>query len=365
MKIKTITCHHVYNHGAYLQAYALISYLNSIGHDAEIINYRPNYLRGHFNLWHIEERYKKIGLGWLYLMAKLPERLFALKRKKAFDTFYNKYIQTTPTEYHSIEELKAYPPIADCYIAGSDQIWNTTFKNGTDPGFYLDFGDKSVKRISYAASFATDNLADGTIQFVKEKLNNFDKISVRESSGLKILNSLGASGEQVVDPVFLLPQEWWNKLASNDGINENYILIYDFENNPEIKTIAKKLSRHRNLKIYSIGSKKLKYANKNYINYDPTTFVGLIKNAKYIISNSFHGSAFALIFKKDFFVVNRIDGLNVRMRDLLTKYDLQSRIVSPNITSDMLSVPINYTQVSSLINHDIVKSKDFLNKTLI
>lgn len=365
MRIKTITCHHVYNHGAYLQALALVIYLQSIGHEAEIINYRPDYLRGHFNLWHIEHRYKKIGLGWLYLLAKLPERLIAFKRKKVFDKFYKKHIQTTTQEYHSIDELRANPPIADCYIAGSDQIWNTSFKNGTDPGFYLDFGGKSVKRISYAASFATDELADFATDFVKEKLCNFDYISVRESSGLNILNNLGFNGEQVVDPVFLLPIQWWDKFASNDGLNENYILVYDFENSPEIKTIAKRLAKLKNIKIYSIGSHKLKYANRNYINYDPTTFVGLIKNAKYVISNSFHGSAFALIFKKNFFVVNRADGLNVRMRDLLSKCNLQSRIISTDATNNQLLSQISYSNVSSLINQDIAKSKRFLNNTLI
>lgn len=364
MKVKTITCHHVYNHGAYLQAIALVTYLQTLGHDTEIINYRPDYLRGHFNLWHIEHKYKKIGLGWLYLLVKLPSRLIALKRKKVFDKFYKKHIQTTSQEYHSIDELKANPPVADCYIAGSDQIWNTTFKNGTDSGFYLDFGDKTVKRISYAASFATDKLANTATDFVKEKLCNFDYISVRESSGLNILNNLGYNGVEVVDPVFLLPQECWSDFASHDGYSKGYILIYDFENSQEISKIAERLAKLQKLKIYSVGSRKLKYANRNYINYDPTTFVGLIKNAKYVISNSFHGSAFALIFNKKFFVVNRVDGLNVRMRDLLTKYELHSRIISIDVTDEELLAAINYQHINSLINIDILKSKEFLNKAL-
>lgn len=364
MIIKTITCHHVYNHGAYLQAYALIEYLKGLGHDAEIINYRPQYLRGHFNLWHIEDRYKKLGLGWLYLLAKLPERLIALKRKKVFDQFFHNYIPITEIEYLSVEELRANPPKADCYIAGSDQIWNTTFRNGTDPVFYLDFGYIQTKRISYAASFATDKLEDGAIDFVKKKLRNFDSISVREPSGLNILKNLGYNGIEVVDPVFLLTKKLWNNFASNDGFKEDYILIYDFENSPEIRTIAKRLARLKSLKIYSVGSRKLNYANENFINSNPKTFVGLIKNARCVISNSFHGSAFALIFNKDFFVINRADGLNVRMRDLLTKYNLQSRIITTNITDAKLISSIDYSYVNPLINDNIIKSKEFLNKVL-
>lgn len=364
MVIKTITCHHVYNHGAYLQAYALIKYLKGLGHDAEIINYRPQYLREHFNLWHIEDRYKKIGLGWLYLLVKLPERLIALKRKRVFDQFFHNYIPITEVEYLSIEELQANPPKADYYIAGSDQIWNTTFPNGTDIGFYLDFGAKQTKRISYAASFATDKLADNAKDFVKKKLKYFDNISVRESSGLNILNDLGYNGVEVVDPVFLLSNKWWNDFASNDGAKEDYILIYDFENNPEIRTIAKRLAKLKSLKIYSIGSRKLSYASKNFINYNPKTFVGLIKNATCVISNSFHGSAFALIFNKDFFVINRVDGLNVRMKDLLAKYNLQSRIITTNVIDSDLISSINFTYVNSLLKDNIIKSKKFLNDAL-
>ncbi|MBQ7042380.1 MAG: polysaccharide pyruvyl transferase family protein [Muribaculaceae bacterium] len=364
MRIKTITCHHVYNHGAYLQTYALIEYLKSLGYDAEIINYRPYYLRGHFNLWHIEHKYKKIGLGWLYLLAKLPKRLIALNRKKVFDKFYNQYIQTTSEEYLSIDDLKANPPEADCYIAGSDQIWNTTFKNGIDAGFYLDFGKKSIKRISYAASFATDTLTIGTEKFVSDNLKHFDKISVREASGIKILDSLGYRGTEVLDPVFLFPKYFWDKFSNNKGINNKYILVYDFEKSPEIRQVAKRLAKITGLKIYSIGSHHLNYVNKNFINYDPTTFVGLIKNANYIISNSFHGTAFAMIFEKDFFVIKRIDGLNVRMRDLLSKFDLSSRIISTTVKDDELVFPIDYSKISHKINDEISKSQQFLFNAL-
>ena len=321
-------------------------------------------MRGHFNLWYIEERYKKIGLGWLYLLVKLPERLIALKRKKVFDKFYNKYIQTTTEEYHSIDELRNTPPLADCYIAGSDQIWNTTFKNGTDPGFYLDFGKKTIKRISYAASFATDKLKNNSEDFIKDQLKNFDQISVRESSGLKILQLLGFNGVQVVDPVFLLSSNFWINFASKIGENENYILIYDFEHSKEIEILAKRIAKLENLKIYSIAPYKLKYSNKNFINYDPTAFVSLIKNAKYIISNSFHGSAFAIIFQKNFFVVNREDGLNVRMRDLLSKYGLESRLITTDIRDDELLQPIQYNEVLSILNSEINFSQTFLNNSL-
>lgn len=359
MKIKTITCHHVYNHGAYLQAYALVTHLKAMGHDAEIINYRPDYLRGHFSLFAGDYRYSRIGLGWLYIIAKLPFRLAALKRKKAFDNFYRDYIPTTPTEYHTLDSLRADPPIADCYIAGSDQIWNTTFKNGNDPAFYLSFGTAQTKRISYAASFATDMLKPGTETFVKKSLENFDHISVREKSGLNILSRLGFTGHHVVDPVFLLSASQWDKLASNDGLNEKYVLIYDFERSPEIEHIAKSISKKHNLKIYSVGPFRLKYADRNYINFAPNSFLGLIKNAHCIISNSFHGSAFALIYHKDFIVTKRADGLNTRMIDLLGQYNLHYKLATDD-TNETIFKPVDYSIVTPKLEYDITSSKQFL-----
>ncbi len=364
MKIKTITCHHVYNHGAYLQAYALVTYLRMIGHEASIIDYRPKYLSQHFKLW-TNSNFDRIGLGWLYNLAKMPYRIIALRRKKVFDKFYTKFMPVDGTRYNNSEELKNTPPTADAYIAGSDQIWNTSFINGTDPAFYLDFGNKETKRISYAASFATDSLKPGTEKFVKSKLSNFDHISVRESSGTKILQDLGYNGTEVMDPIFLLTTDDWNKLTPSLGLIGNYILIYDFERSNAIKTIALRLKKSFGLKIYSIGPYRLNYADRCFINRDPTSFVSLVKNAKYVISNSFHGTAFSLLYHKDFFVVKRQDGLNTRMKDFLFKFRLESRLIDINISDENLVKPINYEEISSLIENQTLQSKAFINKALI
>ena len=108
MKIKTITCHKVYNHGASLQEYALLKYLNNIGHEAKTIDYTPHYLSGHFNLFAISNPKfgKNVIIKILYLLAKLPQRLPLLKRKKAFDIFEEKYIPSTSCNYKTNEELK-------------------------------------------------------------------------------------------------------------------------------------------------------------------------------------------------------------------------------------------------------------------
>ena len=214
MIIKTITCHDVYNLGASLQAYALQTYLLRQGHEVEIIDYKPDYLSGHFKLWGVYNPvFDKPFIRQLYLLAKLPGRLLALRRKKAFDDFTKKYLHLT-RRFHSNEELKKEPPMADAYIAGSDQIWNTVFKNGRDPAFYLEFAPKDNLRLSYAASLATKEIAEEYRPFVTQMLKNLDYVSVRESSSLSILQSLGRNdAEAVCDPVFLLSKEQWSDMC--------------------------------------------------------------------------------------------------------------------------------------------------------
>lgn len=281
-------------------------------------------------------------------------------RHRALLSFYNQYIKATPQKYTSIEQLRATPPDADLYIAGSDQIWNTSFQNGKDAAFYLDFGSPH-RKVSYAASFATESLESGTEEFVKDKLRNLDAISVRESSGLRILNELGYDGKVVVDPVFLLSKEQWDQFDTKTAANERYVLAYDFEKRKSlIGQIAKRLASASGCKVYSVSPYKRDYADKSFVNVGPEVFVTLIKNAQCVICNSFHGIAFSMIYGKDFFVVNRKDGLNVRMRDLLTHYDINYRLISENASNAQLLSSIDYDVVNLLLERDIEASKRFL-----
>ena len=161
MKICTITCHDVYNFGASLQAYALQHYLESLGHEVEIIDYRPAYLYKKYD-WKAFtsrkfEKFNSIFITrWMFRCAKWCYLRFSLGRKKCFDEFTKRYLHLTPVSYHNFVELQRNPPQADIFIAGSDQIWNPLFPNGKDPSYYMDFASHGTKRISYAASFSVN-----------------------------------------------------------------------------------------------------------------------------------------------------------------------------------------------------------------
>lgn len=365
MKIRTITCHDCYNLGASLQAYALQHYLESQGHDVQIINYKPYYLSRHFKFGSVNNPvFDRPIVKQLYLLAKLPGRLLALSRKKAFDRFTAKYLRLT-RRYNSYEELKADAPEADAYIAGSDQIWNTLFPNGRDAAFYLDFGKPNVRRISYAASFATKDVVPEYREFVSKELKNIDFVSIREKISLPLLYSLGRNdGVAVCDPVFLLSKEEWTGLTNESSIktDEKYLVVYLTDKSEEIKRIALDMHKTTGWKIYVVGAFKESWAHKNFVNAGPLDFVKLINDAQYIISNSFHATAFSLILGKNFCVVNRKEGINERMKSVLTDYGLTDRMV--NCFSKSIVKCIDYSSVNRQMKKDILFSKEWLNKLL-
>lgn len=366
MRIKTITCHDVYNSGASLQAYALMRYLEELGNEVEIIDYKPDYLNNHYKLGVIANpKYEKnLMLKMIYLTLKFPGRVLALKKKIKYDHFRDNYLKVTKKRYISNSELKSNPPEADIFICGSDQIWNSKFNNGKDPAFYLDFAPQGKIRASYAASFATDRIEEAVRDITKERINKLDYIGVREISALNILEDLGIDkGIQVMDPVFLLSKETWLNMAYEVDKKQKYIFVYDFDGNELIKEVALKVAKKKSLKIYTVF--KSDYSDKVIKGMGPIDFISYIKNAEFVISNSFHGTAFSIIFEKQFVVVNRKEAINTRMRDLLAILKIENRLINENYNFDLINKNIDYTVVNKAIELKVKSSKEYLENIIL
>lgn len=370
MKIKTITCHNVYNYGASLQAYALQHFLESKGYEVEIINYMPDYLSFHYRISSYissdEYRYKPSLKYWpikmIYILYRYILSINGLSRKKSFDIFTKSYLNLTK-KYSSFEQLSKCPPLADLYIAGSDQIWNSKFmENGKDPAFYLNFV-KSRKKISYAASFGANDIDSGCCKEIIEWLSNLDSISVREKNGSDIINKYGITSDVVCDPVFLLNTGSWSKICKS-LIREKYILIYNIGPiNTKLVATAEKLSKVLGLTIVSI--KDTYRVDKAAIYIDdagPCEFISLIKGAEFVLSNSFHATAFSIIFQKQFytFIFNNINSSS-RMLNLLNIMNLENRF-DPNI-EDSIEV-IDYKSVEENLKKYKENSENWLLKNL-
>lgn len=337
MRIKTITCHDVYNYGASLQAFALMAFLRSNGHDVEIIDYLPHDKRRRY------EYFKVAPTGILRkIVTYLPflEPIFGFwqnryewlsrKRKYNFDQFKKDQLFCTSRRYESFEELKSDRPIADMFVAGSDQIWNVYYDNGRDPSFYCAFEPDTNKRMSYAASFGANTIPEDSKTFVKNMLSQMKAISVREYSGVKIVETLGLKAQHVLDPVFLLETADWCAMCRKSR-SDGYILVYDFlHNDPNVERLSKLLAKKYNKKIVSINDfRPLGYADENVNDAGPVEFLEYIKDADFVISTSFHATAFSVIFSRPFYTLPLVGhGNSSRMIDFLNMLGLEDRFVT-------------------------------------
>ena len=214
------------------------------------------------------------------------------------------------------------------------------------------------------ASFATDTIGEEYKPMVKSFVERLDAVGVRENSGVKIVKDLGIDkAVNVLDPVFLLDRDSWNNIA-NKSFEDKYILIYDFDKSHIIENVAKEIAKAKGYKIYTINVDRPAYADKHFNLEGPQTFVSLVKNAQFVISNSFHAAVFSLVYEKDFIIVNRTESINTRMRDLLESLTIGNRLIGKNYDINEVLKSINYDDVRPILKEKIDFSKAYLNSTL-
>lgn len=373
MKIKTITCHDVYNYGASLQAFALLHFLELNGHNVEIIDYKPNYIDFPYKISlfvHPGSPVKKytdksVIVRFLYSLKRYIWYLPSWKRKKAFDNFTKQYLKLT-RKYKSFEDLLSDLPEADTYIVGSDQVWNSvTMLNGIDPAFYLQFVSDSKNRISYAASFGATSISENKSSKIMEWLRKLDAISVREKAGVEMLKEMGIVGKHVCDPVFLLSEKEWRTSLNISEKNEDYVLIYNLTTiNEQLVRDAKATADQLGVKLISVSPMIIKEADKNLSNVGPATFVSLIFNASYVFTNSFHATAFSIISHRQFCTYNYHSASNSsRMHSVLEEMGLLDRL---NITDikKVLDEPVNYNAKADVILSSVNNGREWLLSNL-
>ncbi len=367
-RVLTLTTYDVYNYGASLQAYALQQYLIGQGHDSKLINYQPEYLRRKYDYKWVNPE-SALSRFWVTRMAyrvmKYLQRQTTMGRKRAFDKFHEEYLRQTKP-YYTYEELAQNPPVADLYIVGSDQIWNTFYETGQDGAFYLDFV-KSGLKTSYAASFSYTEISREWKEKISIWLRGLDRIAVREYHGVDILEDMGLDSKWVLDPVFLLSTDQWKSVMSPFEKKENYLLIYDFENNEEIKRFSIQYAKEKGLKIYSINDTyPCRYANRNFSSAGPREFLSLIYHCDAFVSNSFHGTAFSIIFGKPVFVFNRNrHKVNSRMESLTSLFGIGDCIVEPQSEyTEYINKVFDFEQINAIRLRELEKSMEYLNGLL-
>lgn len=366
MQIAIITNQTPLNYGANLQAYALQTYLEKLGCNVEIINYAPDFYTEELSLMYIGRNScrRNILFGLFYILYKLPSRL---KRRWIFAKFQKKFLNLTPKKYKSYDELLGYPPKADVYICGSDQIWNTHGTRGYNPAFYLEFVEDCSKRFSYAASMSLDTpITERVKRDVFPMINKLKHVSVRESVTAEIIQPyIQKKVYQVLDPVFLLNSEDWSTLElDKKKLHKQYILIYPMGDASNVLKNATILANKTKLPIFCISaSKKRFHGVSKCFNCSIGLFLQLFSNASYIVTNSFHGTSFSIIYKKTFWTCE-IGNNNHRIVSLLKLLGLEDRYIDKDSLLDLQTININYTNSLSHIDNAIKNSKDYLDKII-
>ncbi|MBS7130554.1 polysaccharide pyruvyl transferase family protein [Clostridium sp.] len=362
MKIGMVTLHRVFNYGSVLQTYALQQYLKSMGHEVEVIDYKPERFsnKRYFNL---------TGDKWNNPLKKLVGLVITIPikavRKNIFDKFVKRYIFLTKDTYETYDDVVKNCGDKDIYLTGSDQVWNSTYNELIDPTYFLEFAPKGKKRLAYAGSFGKITLDKKEIDKTKELLNKYTRISVREKSAIGILESMGRTdGVHVLDPSLLLDKKDWLKISDSRKDYGRYVLVYNLNNDSKIKQYAKKIAEAKGIKVVNIVLRVR--GDKGCINEyftTPNRFIHLFANAEYIVTDSFHGTAFSINFNRQFLCVLP-PKYTTRLTSILELVNLKDRICKNELNLQKALKEINYNEVNKLIDEQRVISKNFLENEI-
>ena len=363
-KIGIITFHYAHNYGALLQVYALIKIINKLDYEPIVINYIQKNKMKTYSLI----RFSKNPINCIKLLYdSFKYYKYNKKRYDNFEKFINKNLKLTK-EYKSLNELKNDSPKFDCYITGSDQVWNPDITKGLSDAYTLNFGDDGINRISYAASIGKSSLGN---EDYKTKISKINYISVREKTAKDLLEPvLNRKIEVVLDPTLLISgKDWEEYFDLKNAVDEKYILTYYVEENDEYVKIVNELSKKTNLKVINFEKRnKHNYTNfmKSAYTEGPEEFVRLIKNAEYIVTTSFHATVFSILFHKKFFVIpHKTTGS--RVTDLIDKLQIKNRIyytIEEFKSNENYYEDVDYTMADKILLEEREKSINFLKKAI-
>lgn len=353
MKIALLTIWHVGNYGAELQAYATIKMLTSMGHDVTIIDIREN---------------EKPGMSVKAKMAQVISHITPAYR--SFNSFWEQFFPNKTRHYKSVEDLMSDPPEADVYMVGSDQVWNPDITQEKKLLYFLNFGAEDSKRISYASSFGTSVWSEEavTTDNINQLLKRFSAIGCREQSGVNILKSrFGIDANRVLDPTLLF--EAYPELTGEIKQVKS-LAYYPLTNYPELDRYCESLAQRIGLELRNANETKHLTNTIAWTRPSVQDWIRRIAEAEFVVTPSFHGLAFSLIYKRQFMVINH--GSNpqrtARITDLLDELGLSDRFCQSFEEANAKKLwdkKIDYTAVSEKLAKLRNESIDFLNKALI
>lgn len=361
MRVGILTFPNSISYGATLQMYALYRTVNKLGHRAGVINYHNEYMKA-----------CKHTLGAGSLSAKLKRKASEMLHSRLyrnFRSFEKRNMSFLPEKpFSDKKDLIAIGGGLDAVICGSDQVWNPDITD-SDLSFFLDFCGDRTRRISYAPSFGVESLSPEFSGLVSSELDKFHSISVREEKGRELV--LGMTGKDVpvvVDPTMLVSAEEWSALEREYPTGEGeYILYYTIRSSHSLMKFCRELSDRTGLRVIAVGgnfikSMKTRGSNIEYASdISPEQWLYLMNHARYVVTNSFHGTAFSITFRKDFYV-EFSSATNSRLEHITRMLGLESRVVREGMAVE--PADCDYTVAEERLPNLLADSYKFLKEAL-
>lgn len=372
--IGLLTPYAVQNYGTKLQAYAVQEIIGQY-EEVEIIQFRPNFLE------RVKRKIEKKFYIKVYNDTKgitdqgnVPEE-YLKKRVNAISSFDAK-LKIVPQIY-GFGNLKEYAKQYSAVVCGSDQIWNPV--NLPEHIFMLEFVPDDVRRVAFAPSFGLSEIPDKLKTDYTRRLKHIEYLSVREETGVHILKDLGFNNVfWSLDPTLILSEDKWYELAdkSEKKIREPYIFCYFLGSHALGREIAKKIRKQTGYKVVNLPHfKGYVEADRNFADIDlydvtPQDFISLIRDASYVCTDSFHGTAFSIIFEKEVICCERHQNndegsTNDRIYSILKVIGQEIRLVKNVEQTDLLiKTHIDYKKVKEIVNRNRKEANAFLTQAL-
>lgn len=375
MNVGLVTCF-LDNYGACLQAYALQQAIINTGCNCEIVQYlEPDgYVKD-------KTMIKRLLRNFVYYILQMINKVshasyyYQRIRYLSFVKFRRR-LKFHPHKYFTTQEVFKHPPEFDCFVCGSDQIWNPSFYNGNNLVYHLDFAPKTAKRIAYAPSVGLSKMPEEYLDEFCRLILKYDSISVREASGAKIVkDATGRECAVVLDPTLLFNKDWWHtslQIKNTQKKEKPYIFLYLFGTRAYIGEFVEHVQKLTGMQIITIPFCE-REMNQNYdvrLYADPTGFLSLISNASLVITDSFHATAFSINFNVPFYALMRFDendpkSMNSRLRNILGLVDLESRLVcGKEDFPDQIDFDIDFTNANRLLEAKRIKDMSFLTTSI-
>lgn len=364
-KVIIVSRHAISNYGSFLQALALQKKIESLGYEAEVLNY-INTQEKSYHLCTAELKHSRWNDSALrraaFYACNMPNRVIQYYR---FDHFRKKSMRLS-REYGSLEELRSQPPHADIYCTGSDQVWNETINDHLDWVYFLDFLPEHVYRISYAGSFGKDTIREENRQHIQRSLAKFQAISVREDSGRALLADMGLLGDQVLDPTLLLTADEWRTVRGKAVPPAGkYVLLYQIHRNDALVDYAKRYANHIGCPVInvSVSFTQKKKGVRFFCLPSYEKLLALFDGAYCVVTDSFHATAFSINLKTPF--VTMLPTLSTgRNQNILRQFGLENRAISDENDFVTPEQPIDYEKINTVLVSERQKSIAWLKDTL-